>query len=47
MADFLRIVEEPSQPQVEMQIDASKLKFFNTRVKIWDYDRLSFSDYQK
>ena len=47
MEDFLRIVEEPPQPQVEIQIDASKVKFFNTKAKIWDYAPLSFSDYHK
>ena len=47
MEDFLRIVEEPSQPQVEIQIDALKRKCLNTKVKIWEYARLSFSDFQK
>ena len=47
MEDFLRILEEPSQPQVEIKVDASELKSFNTKVKIWDYPHLSFSDYQK
>ena len=41
------MLEKPFQPQVEIQIDASKLKFFNTKVKIWDYAGLSFSDYLK
>lgn len=47
MEYFLRIVEEPSRPQTEITIDASKLKFFNTKVKIRDYARLSFVEYQK
>ena len=42
MEHFLRIVEEPSQLRVKIQINASKLK-----VMIWDYAHLSFSDYQK
>ena len=44
MEEYLKMVEEQSQPHVEIQIDASKLKFLNTKVKIWDYARLSFSE---
>ena len=48
MEDFLKIVEEPShQQQQQVDINAARLKFFNTKVKIWDFVGLSFSDYQK
>ena len=41
----MEIVEKPST--VEVNIDAEKLKFFNTKLKVWDYAKISFSDYQK
>ena len=45
MDDFLKLVKKPSEDQIE--IDASRLKFFSSKVKIWDFARLSFTDYQK
>lgn len=47
MEDFLRIVEETLTTLSAFNIDAEKLKFFNTKLKIWDYSGLSFADYQK
>ena len=41
----MEIVEKPST--VEVNIDAEKLKFFNAKLKVWDYAKISFSDYQK
>ena len=46
MERFLSLVEEPSQ-QEEVQIDKENLKQFLRKVKVWDYARLSFTDYQK
>ena len=48
MEDFFRTVEEPStQQQQQVEMDSSRLKFFRSEVKIWDFTGLSFTDYQK
>ena len=41
-----RLVEEPA-PSKEVAIDADRLKFFNSKLRIWDYAKISSSDYQK
>ena len=43
MKNLLKIVEEPSSAVIDT--DADKLKFFTTKVKIWDYASLSLSNY--
>ena len=45
MQKFLDIVKEPSSSSLEIQED--RLKFFVSKVKIWDYAGLSQGDYQK
>ena len=44
MEDFLEVVEEPTTTDVN--IYAKKLNFFNTKLKIWDYSKISLSEYQ-
>ena len=46
MERFLRLVEEPSQ-QDEVQIDEKKLKQSLSKVEVWDYAMLTFTDYQR
>ena len=46
MENFLRLVEQLAASE-EVAIDAEKLKFFNRELKIWDYAKISSSDYQK
>ena len=31
----------------EVSIDAARLKFFNSKVKIWEYAKISANDFQK
>ena len=45
MDKFIRIVEQLSLSQTN--IDAERLKFSNTNLKIWEYANVSFEDYQK
>ena len=45
MEHFLQMVEEPFQQQVET--DEAKLKYFISKVKIWDYTCLGLNDNQK
>ena len=45
MDKLLRIVEQLSLSQTN--IDAERLKFSNTNLKIWEYANVSFEDYQK
>ena len=46
MENFLIMVEQPA-PSQEVAIDGERLQFFNTKLKIWDYAKISSSDYQK
>ena len=46
MENFLIMVEQPA-PSQEVEIDGERLQFFNTKLKIWDYAKISSSDYQK
>ena len=46
MEHFLSLVQEQPQQEV-VQIDKEKLKQFLRKVKVWDYARLSFDDYQR
>ena len=47
MEEFLRIVEEPLSTSAEVTIDADRLKFFTTKVEIWEYAKIPASDFQK
>ena len=48
MEQFLRIVEEPSSSaSTEVSIDADRLKFFNSKMKTWDYAKISADDFHK
>ena len=44
MERFLSMIEEQSQQDVH--IDEAKLREFLSKVKIWDYVKISYSDYQ-
>ena len=46
MEKLLRIVEQPPASE-EVVIDGEKLRFFNSKSKIWNYAKISSSDYQK
>ena len=47
MEEFSRIDKEPSSFSAEITIDADRIKFFNTKVKIWEYTKISTSGFQK
>ena len=47
MKEFLRILKDPLPSSAEVTIDADSLKIFNTKVKIWEYAKISASDFQK
>ena len=44
---ILRIVEEPLSTSAEVTIYVDRLKFFTTKVKIWEYAKIPASDFQK
>lgn len=44
MEEFLNIVKQQSSPQQEVSIDSNRLKFFRSKLKIWDYACLNFED---
>ena len=44
MDGLLSIVEEPSAPEIE--IDENRLREFLSRVKIWDFIKISQNEYQ-
>ena len=46
MENFLRMVEQPPVSE-EVANDGEKLRFFNSKSKIWNYAKISSSDYQK
>ena len=46
MENFLRMVEQPA-PSQKVATHGERLKFFNIKLKIWDYAKISSSDYQK
>ena len=45
MEEFLKIVEEPLSTEVATDYD--RLEFFNSKLKVWDYVKISAADYQK
>ena len=50
MEEFLRIVEQPASTSTEIEMDPEKLKLFTSKLKIWDYAKisaLSFEDKSK
>ena len=46
MENFLSMVKQPAALE-EVAIDGEKLKFFNSKLKIWDYAKILSSGYQK
>ena len=38
---------EDSTSSNEVEIDADKLKFYNSQLKVWDYEKISASEFQK
>ena len=48
MEEFLGVVEDPSlSSSAEVSTDADRLKFFNSKVKVWEYAKILASDFQK
>ena len=47
MEEYLNIVEERSSPQQDISIDSKRLKFFTSKLKIWDNARQNFDDFKK
>ena len=45
MDRFLSMVEKQSEQEVH--IDETKLREFLSKVKVWDYVKISYNDYQK
>lgn len=47
MVDLFKIIEEPSPSSQDLNIDKEKLKYVNTKLKIWDLASIFSADYQK
>ena len=45
MEKFLQIVEAPTQPD-EVEVDPPKLKFFNSKFKLWNFPKILASKFQ-
>ena len=45
MEKLLQIVEAPIQPN-EVEMNPKKLKFFNSKLKVWDFAKISSSKFQ-
>ena len=45
MEKFLQIVEAPVQPN-EVEMDPEKLNFFNSKLKVWNFAKISSSEFQ-
>ena len=46
MEELLRIVIEPASTSTEVEMDPEKLKFFMSKLKIWDYAKISAFEFQ-
>ena len=46
MEKYLSIIEDSASSN-EVEIDADKLKFYNSQLKVWDYEKISASEFQK
>ena len=46
MEKYLSIIEDSTSSN-EVEIDADKLKFYNSQLKVWDYEKISASEFQK
>ena len=45
MEKFLQIVEPTAKPD-EVEMDSEKSKFFNSKLKVWDFAKISSSEFQ-
>ena len=45
MEKFLQIVQTPTQP-AEVEMDPERLKFFNSKLKVWDFAKISVSEFR-
>ena len=45
MEKFLAIIEPTAQPD-EVQMDPERLQFFNSELKVWDFAKISSSEFQ-
>ena len=45
MEKFIQIAEAPTQSD-EVEMDPGKLKFFNSKLKVWDFAKISASEFQ-
>ena len=46
MEKYLSIIEDSTSSN-EVEIDADKLKFYNSQLKVWDYEKISAGEFQK
>ena len=44
MDKLLQIVEPTTQPD-EVEMDPEKLKFLNSKIKVWDFVKISSSEF--
>ena len=45
MEKFLQIVEPTAKPD-EVEMDSEKSKFFNSKLKVWDFAKILSSEFQ-
>ena len=45
MEKFLAIIEPTVQPD-EVQVDPKRLKFFNSKLKVWDFAKIWSSEFR-
>ena len=45
MEKLLKIVEKPSS--AELAVDTDRLKILNSKLKVWDYAKISVGEFQK
>ena len=45
MEKLIQIAEAPTQSD-EVEMDPEKLKFFNSKLKVWDFAKISASELQ-
>ena len=46
MEEFLRVIEESVSTSAEAEMDSEKLKIFTSKLKIWDYTKISALEFQ-
>ena len=46
MEEFLRVIQEPVSTSTEAEMDPENLKIFTSKLKIWDYTKVSAREFQ-